>query len=404
MGRRRKLIHTEHGEELSPNSAGLIGWKVWYRPVGGRSDTQQTRTFRRPTMGAAKEAAALFLAKQRVAAARGRDAPSQDGTTLLRGYWSRTVALCEEAGHPAPTTLDGWKSAWRTSVDPALGGMQLAEIRKTHVRAMVKRVQKRSRYAAEHALTVTKWILSRAVDEEILEVNHALSVPKPARVLVRPRRFAEPEEIDRVASELPDWYRAIPYVAAYGGLRISEALAVALEGVDWLRREIRLEFGLTETTTLHVSDLKTDAAKATIVLPEWVMEILAEHVRKYPPKAVTLTRPDGETITRQLLFTTLRGRPIRRKRFNARHWKPALKKAKVPPGLQLMHLRHTGGTYVHRETGDLKAVADFLRHTTTRMADQIYVQDADGRRRDAARRLEALSPQRRTRRGRERQQ
>ena len=60
-----------------------------------------------------------------------------------------------------------------------------------------------------------------------------------------------------------------------------------------------------------------------------------------------------------------------------------------------MHLRHTGGTYVHRATSDLKAIADFLRHTTTRMADQIYVQDADGRRRDVAHRLEALSPQRR---------
>jgi len=264
------------------------------------------------------KAAVLFLARQRVAAAGGRDAPSEDGTTLLRDYWAGTIAICEQTGHPAPTTLDGWKGAWRTSFDPALGGMQLAEIRKPHVRAMVRRVQKRSRYAAEHALIITRWILSRAVDEEILEVNHALSVPRPARVLVRPRRFAEPEEIDRVATELPDWYRAIPYVAAYGGLRISEALAITLEGVDWLRCEIRLEFGLTETTTLHVSDLKTDAAKATIVLPGWVMEILAEHVRKYPSKPVTLTRPDGETIVRQLLFTTLNGRPIRRKRFSAR--------------------------------------------------------------------------------------
>jgi integrase len=135
-------------------------------------------------------------------------------------------------------------------------------------------------------------------------------------VLVRPRRIAEPDEIDRAAAHLSDWYKAIPYVAAYGGLRPSEVFALTLEGTNWLRREIHLEFGLTETSKLHVSMLN---AKATIVLPEWVMLILAEHVRKYPPKPITLPLQDGKTITRRLLFTTLRGHPIRSKRFVRRY-------------------------------------------------------------------------------------
>jgi len=396
VARGRKVKHTEHGEVIRSNAGGLVGWKIWYRPAGGRGP-QRTHTFRARTLEDAKDAAATFLARQRTSRARGRDhSRVDDGRILLRDYWTQTIAACEEIGHPAASTLYGWKCTWRTHVEPTLGAIQLAEIRKTHVKAMVTRIQRRSRYAAENALSITKWILSRAVEEDILEVNHALSVVRPARVLVKPRRIAEPEQLDRAASHLSDWYRTLPYVAAYGGLRVSEACGITLEGIDWLRREIRLEFGLVETTKLNVSDLKTDAAKATIVMPEFVMNMLAEHVRKYPPPPITLELPDGRKIDRHLVFTTLRNKPIRSKRFRAKYWKPALEKAGLPADLQLMHLRHTGGTYVHRATGDLKAVADFLRHTTTRMADQIYVQDADGRRREVARRLEALEPGRRT--------
>ena len=44
---------------------------------------------------------------------------------------------------------------------------------------------------------------------------------------------------------------------------------------------------------------------------------LAEHVRKYPPVAVTLPwgSPDGKRVTRELLFTTA-GRALNRNAFN----------------------------------------------------------------------------------------
>ncbi|MFN2615118.1 MAG: hypothetical protein ABR552_09940, partial [Actinomycetota bacterium] len=107
MPRGRKTKHTEHGQKLPPNAAGLAGWKIWYRTAFGRGP-QRTRTFRARTLEEAKADAATFLARQRTDRARERDQTrGKDGRILLRDYWARTIEACEETGHPAPSTLYG---------------------------------------------------------------------------------------------------------------------------------------------------------------------------------------------------------------------------------------------------------------------------------------------------------
>jgi hypothetical protein len=58
--------------------------------------------------------------------------------------------------------------------------------------------------------------------------------------------------------------------------------------------------------------------------------ILAEHIRQFPPVAVTLPWqvPDGEPVTFTLLVTWRDGRAVNRSDFNSYCWRPA----RWPPG------------------------------------------------------------------------
>ncbi len=76
--------------------------------------------------------------------------------------------------------------------------------------------------------------------------------------------------------------------------------------------------------------------------------VLAEHVRKYPPVAITLPwgGPDGKPVTRKLLFTTA-GRALNRNAFN-RLWQKAWRAVGVDPARGRQNgchvLRHTAAS------------------------------------------------------------
>jgi hypothetical protein len=66
-----------------------------------------------------------------------------------------------------------------------------------------------------------------------------------------------------------------------------------------------------------------------VLLPATVASALDEHMRRYPPVAVTLPweSPDGPPHTVRLLFTTSHRRPLNKGTFNRVSWHPALRKA-----------------------------------------------------------------------------
>ncbi len=67
--------------------------------------------------------------------------------------------------------------------------------------------------------------------------------------------------------------------------------------------------------------------------PPELAVMLSEHLRLYPPAAVTLPweTPDGEPVTFSLMFTDGRGKAVNRNLFNRDAWKPALAAAGVIP-------------------------------------------------------------------------
>ena len=109
----------------------------------------------------------------------------------------------------------------------------------------------------------------------------------------------------------------------------------------------------------HVGRPKTEASFRTIDLPTAIVKPLAEYLLAHPSGS------DGLVFHRN-------GRPIARKYFG-RIWERGLRHAGIDKHVRVGWLRHSGASLAYAATHDLKATAERLGHTSTRMVDTVYV-------------------------------
>jgi integrase len=200
-------------------------------------------------------------------------------------------------------------------------------------------------------------VFRAAVADKIIAANplHAGSVqlPDPVRTEAVPWTAVQ---VAAVAAELPARLAALPYLGAACGLRQGELIAAAVSDVDFLRKTLHVEVQVKrvggEWWFAPVKNHKTCKYR-DIPLDDPLPVILAEHVRLYPPGAVTLPWHDprdkhrhGKPVTRALLFTH-QGGQVHRNAFNW-WWRKAWQAAGIPdpgPRLNGCHvLRHTAAS------------------------------------------------------------
>jgi integrase len=136
-----------------------------------------------------------------------------------------------------------------------------------------------------------------------------------------------------------------------------------------------------------VFDLPKRNKERDVPLPDRVAHVLKQHMETFPPVEVTLPwlRPDGPTVTKQLLFTRLDGKgAVRRTDFNDRAWKPALVAAGVIPAPKPgerhkaarehgMHaLRHFYASVLLDAGENVKALSNYLGHNDPGFTLRVY--------------------------------
>lgn len=359
-----------HFRPVAPDLNGQPGVRVYYRDAERK---QRSPVLRGRTEAEAMKRARAFAAAVETDIRRGIYRPPERGQQRLNDYWRAYLAKVE-AGEIrlAPHTRETWAGVWRLYVDGRFGRRRLAEIRRAHVRDLLEGIASGGQRG--HVLAVVRMLLNRAVDEEEIPANPGahwkLGEPESAREI----EPLTPEELDALAGAIRPPYRALIYVAAYGLLRLEEAFALRLNDVDWLRRRVRIDEVLTEVRgRLHFGIPKTRKSRRLQDLPEWVVQELAEHVRRFPPAG-----KDG------LLFTDPAGGPVRRTAWRERVFRPALEAAGLGAGrIAPMHLRHTGASMVHELGYGERDIAEMLGHRSTRMAAR-YVKLYEGRKRRIA--------------------
>jgi integrase len=215
--------------------------------------------------------------------------------------------------------------------------------------------------AAARAYALVRAAYATAVTDGTVKVSPCRGkIGKPATSL-REVRVVTPGEVARVVEALPDHYRALALVLAYGGLRSGEAFALTPENVNGATVRIVATRGRVAGGKVTTDTPKSAAGVRTVVLPASVAERLAEHIARYPGPFVFQTRA-GTPVSQAAFGKVIHGAAVR---------------AGVPE-FRPHDLRATAATVATQNGATLREVMAQLGHTTPTTA-LIYQRATDER-------------------------
>ena len=216
------------------------------------------------------------------------------------------------------TTRARLEASMASQVLPKFGTTPLVKISNGAVRAWVAEMldQGLSPATVREAVFALRQCLAAAMADNRLVLNPAEDVPLLSTA--EASAVLSQSEVERLADEMPDRYRAMVLVGAYAGLRWGEAARLTRRNVDILRSRIRVISTAVEVRG-HVTlgqEPKTRRSRRTVPVVRSVMRQLEAHMA-----AFVAPEPDA------LVFTAPHGGPLRRSLFSRRVWRPAAQRA-----------------------------------------------------------------------------
>lgn len=251
-------------------------------------------------------------------------------------------------------TRAGDDSLLRTHVLPEFGELPCNRIERSQGREWIARLQAQGLSASRirQAYFVVNMILDEAVEDRALARNPLRGLDLP-RIPRREMRFLSSEEVGRLAESVPDLYRPLIFVLAYGGVRVGEALALRRKRCDLLRSRLVIAESLADVNgTLHFGATKTHQVR-TVRLPGFLRDLLAEHLA-----GNVANDPEA------LVFTSTEGAPIRLSNWRRRVWERALQRAGLPSDLRIHDLRHTAAALLIHQGAHPKQIQAHLGHAS----------------------------------------
>lgn len=288
-------------------------------------------------------------------------------TDITRGTWHDptlgriTIAEWSERwmATKLPTvrraTADQYEYILRMHIVPHLGDREIGSITPSEVQAWLATLHRESGLAPNTVAKVyrlLKNLLGGAVDLEMIPRNpcrlKGASTERPPEIEV-----ATPEQISALADAVGDHYRALVFVAAYGGLRWGELAGLQRRHVDLERGVVIVEQKLSEVNgVLEIDAPKSEAGRRSVALPRVAVDELAKHlVQRVDQRATSLA------------FASDQGGFLRRSNFRRRIWLPATKAVGLE-GLRFHDLRHTGATLAASTGAPLRALMSRMGHST----------------------------------------
>jgi integrase len=227
-------------------------------------------------------------------------------TELAEEYFTLMDSLVA-TGERSQRTLDLYRQRFKTYAEPTMGCKRLQDLRAEHIAAIF--AKQRSKSLAPWTMSGTHTMLSGlfrfALTRGYIATNpldRLAKIEKPKQVSKREARRLTTEEIRRLCSAATPRYRPIITTLAWTGMRVSEALGLHWEDVDFDAKEIRVRGQLTDEGTFKRP--KTKAGTRTVPLLPVVEQELREHRKKQ--LALGLVGSD------RLVFTTHDGKPLNR--------------------------------------------------------------------------------------------
>lgn len=311
---------------------GTKRYDVRYRDPAGKV---RNRTFRR------RKDADRFAATTAADIARGQWVDPNAGRLLFRDYAERWVAerTTSRGRKLAPRTVELYRSQLAKHILPTFGDVELSRVTVPAVRSWhAELIGTGHRTAAAKCYRLLRAILATAVEDDLIVKNPCTI--KGAGVERSPERpTATPAEVWAVADAVDDHLRCFVLVAAFCGLRFSEAAGLQRRHVDLLHRTITVEHQLETVSKATAEHLgidpvgfgppKSEAGHRTLAIPAPLVAELERHLAEHAAPG-----RDG------LVFVGPLGAPLARSNFSPK-WNAARRAAGLPDGFRFHDLRHT---------------------------------------------------------------
>lgn len=267
-----------------------------------------------------------------------------------------------------PRTAEQIEAYLRRCVYPRIGQRPIGAIRPSEIQSLVKAlstgVDGGKPLAPSTVRVIHTWvsvIFKAAVTDMVIPKSPCAGVKLPPVDHRKVVPFSA-ETVDALIDAMPERYRALVVVGAGTGVRISEALGLTNDRVDWMRRTLTIDrqlVGIEQGSPVFGPVKDQRNRPRTIPLPQVVLDELALHVSRYD------LGPEG------VLFTTSRGAPLGRAVFSG-IWGPAARPLGIPTGDGYHQLRHFYASLLIRAGESVKVVQERLGHTSAQMTLDIY--------------------------------
>jgi integrase len=306
-----------------------------------------------------------FLAEVQTKIRRNEWIDPDEGKVLFRDYAEKWRA---NQVHRRSTATQV-ESHLRNHVNPKIGDRTMVSIRSSDIQALVKQLSEGSKdqkplspATVEVIYTWVSTIFSAAVGDRVIPATPCIKIKRPEIV----RRRIDPVSVETVwklINGVPDRYRALIALGAGTGVRISEALGLTNDRVDWLRRTVTIDRQLmrvldgSSPVFGKVKD-KSNRPRA-IPLPDFVVKELSTHISRFG------LGPQG------LIFTGPRGGPIRRATFSD-VWRVAAEPLGFDTGEGFHQLRHFYASLLIESGQSVRTIQDRLGHHSAAITLDVY--------------------------------
>ena len=326
-------------------------WQARYKGRGGETHSKTFDT---------KADADTHLAEAQTDLVRGTWRDPRDGRTLLKDYVERWLSSDLAK---APTTKARDAIVLGKHVLPTLGTWPLADIEIRDVQDVIQAMA--STLAPKTVRTnagVLQAVLSGAVRDGFLYSSPYRS-PRlpPTDQRERPRLTFAQQRV--LAAAMPEPYRIMVFLGGVLGLRFSEVVGLRVRDIDFLARSpfLRVDQPIVEVEgRTMVSRGKTPGSRATLTLPPFLVQLLAQHL-------AVLGRNQQDDLVVQAPL----GGPVRAGNFRTRVWAPAVKAAGFP-GLTFHGLRHSAAGVMRQAGASDQVVQHRMRHSHRASTTDIY--------------------------------
>ncbi|HZH91579.1 MAG TPA: tyrosine-type recombinase/integrase [Pyrinomonadaceae bacterium] len=363
------------------------GDKTWVVRIFTGRDTNGKRSYLNKTIKGNKKDAETYLSKTLTAMSTGTFVESSPLTVdEYLDRWLQTAAKPRLRAH----TFVHYAELLTRYVRPAIGKKRLSDIRPLDIQALYSHMtapklkkedepQPSITYGlglSARSVRYTHAVLSSALKQAVkwlmLSQNPAASVdlPRASRKEMKAMTADEAGRFLTAASE--DRLSALFSLAITTGMRPEEYLALQWKDID-------LEKGIATVQRALVWNRKgggwtftapkTARSRRSIPMPVSVVRALISHKRR---QAEARLKAGADYQNYDLVFATREGTPIMPRNLLSRHFKPALRRAKLPDSIRLYDLRHTCATLLLSANEHPKIVSERLGHASITLTLDTY--------------------------------